>query len=296
MLQLGIINASAELPDYYKVIRELHPISFTGQYISSGQPLHHDQFPEGIRHYHDFDQFMADCDAVIIPQTKNAVYPLIVKVLKQSKHVLLGNPLLLDPDEMDHLFNLAEEANVVIKVIQNVKYYAVLKTASNYIKNPAYIEVRIDSADHQRSIFDSIFNAIQPVVFINYSNLKKLHAVSIPMNAHMPGMINARIEFENGCVANITSSKFSDTDRFYCRIHQSNQHIQVDFLEQKVTVIGGDTDLEIKKNNFLRDELDQFARSIQSRNPLINQSESGYITYLISRKIMEKIHFATLSA
>jgi len=296
MLKVGFINASAELPDYYKVIGELHPISFAGQYISQGQAVPQNNFPDDIRQYHDFDKFMAVCDAVIIPETDNSLYPLIVEALKQSKHVLLGNPLMLDPDEMDHLFKLAEEANVVIKVIQNVKYYGVLKTVSNYIKNPAYLEVRIDSSDHQRSIFDSIFHAIQPVVFINHSNLKKLHAVSIPMNAHLPGMINARVEFDNGCVANITSSKFADTDRFYCRIHQENQHIQVDFLKQKVTFIGGDDDLEIEENNFLRDELDQFANSIQSRNHLINQSESGYISYYISRKIMEKISLESLSA
>lgn len=296
MLRVGFINASAELPDYYKVIGKLHAISFAGQFVSSGQPAPHNNIHDDIRHYHDFEKFMADCDAVIIPQIENSLYSLIVESLKQSKHILLGNPLMLDPDEMDHLFKLAEEANVVIKVIQNVKYYGALKTASNYIKNPAYLEVRLDSTDHQRSIFDSIFNAIQPVVFINHSNLKKLHAVSIPMNAHLPGMINARVEFDNGCVANITSSKFSDTDRFYCRIHQANQHIQVDFLNQKVTIMGGDNDIEIEQNDFLRDELDQFAKSIQSKNHLINQSESGYIAYHISRKIMEKISLESLSA
>ena len=296
MLKVGFINSSAELPDYYKVIGKLRPVSFVGQFLSSGQSVPQKNIPDNIKHYHDLEKFMADCDAVIIPQIDNSVYPLIVEALKQSKHVLLGNPLMLDPDEMDHLFKLAEEANVVIKVIQNVKYYGVLKTALKYIINPAYLEVRIDSADNQRSIFDSIFNAIQPVVFINHSNLKKLHAVSIPMNAHLPGMINARVEFDNGCVANITSSKFSDTDRFYCRIHQENQHIQVDFLNQKVTIMGGDNDLEIEDNDFLKDELDHFAKSIKSKNHLINQSESGYITYHISRKIMEKISLESLSA
>ena len=295
MLTLGLINSSTELPDYQKVIKDHIPRSYAGQFIPLRQiPTDNQQTVKGKPD--DFRKFISGCDAVIIPNIDDSTYSLIVEALKQSKHTLLGNPLALDPDELDQLFKLAEEANVIIKVMQNVIYYGVLETASDYIDNPAYLEVRIDSTEPQSSIFDSMFHAIQPVVYINHSNLKKLHAVSIPINAHHPGMINARVEFDNGCVANITSSKFADTDRFYCRIHQANQDIRIDFLNKKVILLGSDNNLEIRKNDYIWDEIDHFINNIQSKHYHINQSESGYLTYLISRKIMEKISLETLSA
>jgi predicted dehydrogenase len=295
MLNVGFINASLELSDYQKVIKEHNLLSFAGHFdsalLSSGDRKNNDDsLTSGV------GKLISGCDAIIMPRVDHADFNLIVEALKKTKHILLGNPLMFDQDEMDHLFKLAEEADVIIKVMQSITYYDALQTAADYIRNPAYLEVRIDSADPHRSIFDAIFHAIQPVVFINHSNLKKLYAVSIPIDAHHPGMINARVEFDNGCVANITSSKFADTDRFYCRVHQENQDIRVDFLNHKVTLIGNDNTVKIRQNDYLRDELEQFAGSIQSRNHLINQSESGYLTYLIARKIMEKISLETISA
>jgi len=197
----------------------------------------------------------------------------------------------------------AEEANVIFKVMQKFRFHGSLMAAISYIHNPVYLEIRKDTTDHKLSIFDSLFHSIQPAVVINQTNMMKLQAVSTPLHTVSPDMINARIEFDNGCVANVTSSKYADSERFICKIHQANQQIQIDFHNQKVVLaeIGNDNldpqpdTIETLFTNPLQDEIADFIQNILNHSHL-NHFENGYATYLISRKIIEKISCESLSA
>jgi hypothetical protein len=178
-----------------------------------------------------------------------------------------------------------------------VHYHSALKAALEYIKNPVLLEIRNESADITESFIDSVHKCVQPAVFINHTGMKKVQAVSIPADNSIPDVLNARIEFDNGCVADVTTSRYAKADRFICRVHQASQHIDIDFASCQVSFTGFENSnrnlssgtINVRGNHPLDDELSGFAENILSSTFRLNQSESGYQAYLISRKILEKI-------
>jgi predicted dehydrogenase len=299
MIKVGLIENASDSNKYTDAINRSPDFSLSG--------LYHIPFPEStgeniqtdISRLKEYREFLNNCEALIFPKITSEVHNLIILALKHSKHVLAGNPLNLDFESVDHLFKLSEEANVIFKVIQTVQYHSALQAALEYIRNPVLLEIRNESADSFEPFIDSIHKCVQPAVYINQTGMKKVQAVSIPLNNGLPDVINARIEFDNGCVANVTSSRYAEANRFFCRVHQASQHIDIDFDSCQVSFTG----FEDSKNNFssnlinvsgnhpLEDELSGFAENILTNTFHLNQSQSGYQAYFISRKILEKISY-----
>jgi predicted dehydrogenase len=297
MIKVGLIDNASDSDIYAEAISRSTDFSLSGLYHiqlagSSGENIQAD-----ISRLKEYRELLNRSEALIFPRITAEVHNLIILALKHSKHILTGNPLNLDHESVDHLFKLSEEANVIFKVIQTVHYHAALKAALGYIRNPVLLEIRNESSDMTEPFIDSIHKCVQPAVFINHTGMKKVQAVSIPANNSIPDVINARIEFDNGCVANVTSSRYAEADRFICRVHQANQYIDIDFADCLVSFIGFENSdrnlssgiINVKGNHPLDEELDGFAKNILSSAFRLSQSESGYQTYLISRKILEKI-------
>ena len=301
MLKIGIVGRDPVSNEFSDAIRQSSDFAFEGFFFTypngDSSESTHDSFPAvaGI------EELIHCCDALFFPEVNHEIYHLIILALKHSRHVLIGNPLNLDLGLVDDLFKLAEEANVLLKVIQTIQYNSALRTASSYIRNPVYIEIRKESLNSGESLIETLYNSIQPAVFINQTSMKKLQAVSIPPDNGTPDVINARIEFNNGCVANVTSSMYALSNRFSCRIHQEKQFIDIDFANHSISLTGFEesehrhsSDLILVSGNYpFADELSCFARNIFSNSFHLNHSESGYNTYFISRKILEKICFVS---
>jgi predicted dehydrogenase len=296
MIKVGLIDNASDSQIYADAISRSPDFALSG--------LYHIQIPESgesiqsdISRLKEYREFLNKAEALIFPRITAEVNNLIILALKHSRHILTGNPLNLDSESVDHLFKLSEEANVIFKVIQTVHYHSAMKAALEYIKNPVLLEIRNESADISELFTDAVHKCVQPAVFINQTGMKKVQAVSIPANNSIPDVINARIEFDNGCVANVTSSRYAKSERFMCRVHQANQHIDIDFAGCQVSFTGFETSnrdlssglIDVTGNHPLDDELSGFAENIFSNTFRLSQSESGYQTYLISRKILEKI-------
>ncbi len=297
MIKVGLIDNASDSDIYADAISRSHDFSLSGLYHlqpveSSGESIQTD-----ISRLKEYREFLNNSEALIFPRITAEVHNLIILALKHSRHILAGNPLNLDYESVDHLFKLSEEANVIFKVIQTVQYHSAMQAALEYIRNPVLLEIRNESADISEPLIDSIHKCVQPAVCINQTGMKKVQAVSIPMNNGLPDVINARIEFDNGCVANVTSSRYAKADRFICRVHQANQHIDIDFAACQVSFAGFEDSkrnlssglINVSGNHPLDDELSGFAENILTNTFHLSQSESGYQTYFISRKILEKI-------
>jgi len=297
MIKIGIVDRNDTSNEYSDALKKSSDLTFEGFYDLSSVTGSGGSIQSNFFLLAGFNKFIQACDALFFPKVNHEVYGLIILTLKHSKHVLIGNPLNLELEAVDHLFKLADEANVILKVIQTIQYHSVFQAAIRYIRNPAYLEIRNESTNINESLIDSLYNSIQPAVGINQAGMKKFHAVGIPPDNGTPDVINARIEFNNGCVANVTSGRYAGSDKFLCRIHQEKEHIDIDFYNHCInltTFINPDhshsSDLiSVSGNNPFGDELSGFAANIISNSFHLNHSESGYNTYFISRKILEKI-------
>lgn len=297
MIPVGLVVNTSDTSDYPDAIKRSADFLLSGSYHYPSSVLTGESIQSDISRLKDYREFLNGSEALIFPRVNNDVYNLIILALKHSRHVLAGNPLNLDFDAVNYLFKLADEANVVIKVIQPVQYHSALQAALEYIRNPVLLEICNEEADGPEPFIDSIHKCVQPAVYINQAGMKKVQAVSIPFNDGLPEVINARIEFDNGCVANVTSSRYADTSRFFCRVHQKNQHVDIDFDSGMVSFTGfedsrpnlSSNKIDIAVNHPLDMELSGFAKNILSNTFHLSQSQSGYQTYFISRKILEKI-------
>ncbi|KPK80674.1 MAG: hypothetical protein AMS27_16405 [Bacteroides sp. SM23_62_1] len=297
MLKIGIVGNGPFSDEYLDALNQSSDFAFDGYYLinlpgRSDNHIHNNLTePAGIR------ELIHTCDALFFPEVTQEVYHLITLALKHSRHVLIGNPLNLDFRLVDDLFKLADEANVLLKVTQTIQYDPALRRASDFIRNPVYLEVRKESINVGESLVEILYNSIQPAVYINQASMKKLHAVGIPPNNGAPDVINARIEFNNGCVANVTSNRYSSSERFLCRIHQEKQYIDIDFTSQSISLTGFEEsdevpspeEIKVSGNYPIAEELSCFAGNILNNSFHLNHSQSGYNTYFISRKILEEI-------
>jgi predicted dehydrogenase len=297
MITVGLVDNTSDSSNYPEAINRSPDFKLSGTYHFPLPELTGESIQSDISRLKEYREFLNGCEALIFPIVTHDVYNLIVLALKHSRHVLAGNPLNLDFEAVDHLFKLAEEANVILKVIQTVQYHSALRAALEYIRNPVLLEIHNEAADNAEPFIDSIHKCVQPAVYINQTGMKKVQAVSIPLNNGLPDVVNARIEFNNGCVANVTSTRYADANRFLCRVHQKNQHIDIDFASGLVSFTGfedskrnlSSNQINVSGNQPLDNELSGFAENILSNTFHLNQSQSGYQTYFISRKILEKI-------
>jgi predicted dehydrogenase len=297
MIKIGLIDNESDSGVYADAINRSRDFSLSGLYHLPPAESTGENIQTDISRLKEYREFLNISEALIFPRITSEVHNLIILALKHSKHILAGNPLNLDFESVDHLFKLSEEANVIFKVIQTVQYHSAMQAALEYIRNPVLLEIRNESADSLEPLIDSIHKCVQPAVFINQTGMKKVQAVSIPLNNGLPDVINARIEFNNGCVANVTSSRYAKSDRFICRVHQANQHIDIDFATCQVSFTGfedsklnlSSSQINVSGNQPMDDELSGFAENILTNNFHLNQSQSGYQAYFISRKILEKI-------
>jgi len=297
MITVGLVDNTSDSNDYQDAINRSADFTLSGSFHFPLPELTGERIQSDISRLKEYREFLNGCEALIFPKVTNDVYNLIILALKHSRHVLAGNPMNLDFEAVDHLFKLAEEANVILKVIQTVQYHSALQAALEYIRNPVLLEIRNEEADSVEPFIDSIHKCVQPAVYINQTGMKKVQAVSIPLNNGLPDVVNARIEFNNGCVANVTSSRYADANKFFCRVHQKNQHIDIDFASCQVSFTGfedskgnlSSSQINVPGNHPLDNELSGFAENILSKTFNLNQSQSGYQTYFISRKILEKI-------
>lgn len=299
MIAVGLVDNTQDSSDYPDAINRSPAFLLSGSYHFPTHELTGESIQSDISRLKEYREFLNGCEALIFPKVNNDVYNLIILALKHSRHVLAGNPLNLDFEAVDHLFKLAEEANVILKVIQTVQYHSALQAALEYISNPVLLEIRNEEADNAEPFIDSIHKCVQPAVYINQAGMKKVQAVSIPLNNGLPDVVNARIEFDNGCIANVTSSRYADANKFFCRVHQKNQHIDIDFASGQVSFSGfkdskrnlSPNKINVSGNHPLDNELSGFAENILSNTFHLSQSQSGYQTYFISRKILEKISY-----
>jgi len=297
MIKVGLIDNASDSGIFADAISRSNDFYLSGLYHLQPDELPGENIQAEISRLKDYREFLNKSEALIFPRITAEVHNLIILALKHSKHILTGTPLNLDYESVDYLFKLSEEANVIFKVIQPVHYNSAMKAALGYIRNPVLLEIRNESADKTESFIDSVHKCVQPAVCINQTGLKKVQAVSIPANSGIPDVINARIEFDNGCIANVTSSRYANADRFICRVHQASQYIDIDFAGCQVSFAGFENSnntfssglIDVAGNHPLDDELSGFARNILTNTFRLSQSESGYQVYLISRKILEKI-------
>ncbi|HSK13926.1 MAG TPA: Gfo/Idh/MocA family oxidoreductase, partial [Phnomibacter sp.] len=196
----------------------------------------------GIPRFTDADALMEACQAVDIVAPTNIHFALAEKALRRSKHVFVEKPLAASMDEAREIVKLAREARVKVQVGHVERFNPAYLAALEYAKQPMFVEVHRLAQFNPRGtevsvILDLMIHDIDILLSLVKSPVKNIYASGVAVMTDTPDIANVRIEFNNGCVANLTSSRISMKKMRKIRIFQKDAYIGIDLLAKKTEII-----------------------------------------------------------
>lgn len=274
----------------------------------------------GLKRFETADDLIDASDAVDIIAPTNFHYDLCEKAIKKSRHVFVEKPLADTMEQAHRIVKLAKEANIKMQVGHVERFNPAFLALKGYSLAPMFIEVHRLAQFNPRGtevsvILDLMIHDIDIVLSIVKSGVKNISASGVVVMTETPDMANVRIEFNNGCVANLTSSRISMKKMRKMRLFQKDAYIGIDFLDKKTEIIklkdendkdaftfdietpSGTKEIAIANPvvpdaNAIQLELEAFTRAIKNNTPTPVSEVDGLLAMDIAHQILQKIQSA----
>jgi predicted dehydrogenase len=324
MLKVGVFG-TGHLGKFHlnnwKLIRDVEIVGF---YDPNDQTAAEVAAKYQIPRFIDPDELLDLCDAVDIIAPTPAHFSLCEMAIRKGKHVFVEKPLANDMEEAKNLLKLVKESNVKLQVGHVERFNPAFLALEGITLHPMFIEVHRLAEFNPRGtevsvILDLMIHDIDIILHIVKSEVKNIYSSGVAVMTDTPDIANVRIEFNNGCVANLTSSRISLKKMRKLRIFQKDAYIGVDFLNKKTEIISlnheGNTDgfsfdIETMNGtksilvrnpeppdiNAIRMELEKFTESILQNKPTLVSELDGYRAMDIAHQILQKIKYNSINS
>ncbi len=292
MLKIGVLGAGHLGKIHLRLLQESSKYELIGFY--DPDEINGKQVAQefGYRYYDNLNTLIEAVDVVDIVTPTLSHYECAKKSMEKGKHVFIEKPITNTLQEAEELLDLQEKYKVKGQVGHVERFNPAFTAIKNSISRPMFIETHRLAEFNPRGtdvpvVLDLMIHDIDIILSVVDAKVKQINASGVSVISQSPDIANARIEFENGCVANLTSSRISLKNMRKSRFFQQDAYISVDFLDKKVEVVKmkdapevpGAFDMvlqnaegerkqiyfenpEIKANNAIRDELETFADAI----------------------------------
>ncbi len=242
MLKIGVFGAGHLGKIHIKCIREISDWELVGFYDPDKEIKHQVSDEFDIKAFDNAEELIENVDVVDIVTPTISHFECASAALKKSKHVFIEKPIVTTLDEAKELIDIASEAGVKVQVGHVERFNPAFLAASPYISNPMFIETHRLAQFNPRGtdvpvILDLMIHDIDIVMSVVKSGIKKISASGVAVVSDTPDIANARIEFDNGCAANLTASRLSLKNMRKSRFFQKNAYIAVDFLKKETEII-----------------------------------------------------------
>ena len=273
----------------------------------------------GLKRFDEPGQLLTEIDAADIVAPTDHHFSLCEAAIRRGKHVFVEKPLAQTMDEAHALVKLVRESNVKLQVGHVERFNPAFLAVKDLKLNPMFIEVHRLAQFNPRGtevsvILDLMIHDIDIILSIVKSDVKFISASGVGVMTETPDIANVRIEFNNGCVANLTSSRISMKKMRKIRIFQKDAYIGIDFLNKKSEIIklkDQETDdtnvftfdietLNGKKSiaisnpqvpdiNAIKKELEEFKNAIEKNTRTIVSEIDGLMAMDVAHQILQKI-------
>ncbi len=273
----------------------------------------------GIKRYTDADSLIAASDAIDIVSPTTTHFEIARKCLLAGKHLFIEKPLANTLEEGQTLVNLVHEANVKCQVGHVERYNPAFLALADQTVKPMFIEAHRLAQFNPRGtdvsvILDLMIHDIDIVLSLVKSPVRRISASGVAVLSETADIANARIEFDNGCVANLTASRISLKKMRKMRLFQRDAYIGVDFLDKKTEIIrlkdgeASDSALDfpidmgngVQKTlsiqapdvtpvNAIHTELSEFASAILHDKPVRVSVYDGYQAMDVAHQVLKKM-------
>ena len=277
-----------------------------------------------LKRFTDPHQLVSQIDAADIVAPTPLHFELCQMAIRHGKHVFVEKPLANTMEEARELVKLVRESNVKMQVGHVERFNPAFLATKGLDLQPMFIEVHRLAEFNARGtevsvILDLMIHDLDIILSMVKSGVKQVSSSGVAVMTDTPDIANVRIEFDNGCVANLTSSRISLKKMRKMRIFQKDAYVGIDFLDKKTEVIRmktGETvkgafefDLETPKGtktiqvvnpdapavNAIRLELEAFRDSIRNNTRTVVSERDGFAAMEVAHQILHKIRHNTIN-
>jgi predicted dehydrogenase len=257
--------------------------------------------------YTDYKSLFGNVDAVSIAAPTSVHFAIAKDFLKNNIDILIEKPITKTTEEADELIHLAESRDLIIQVGHLERFNPAIVALKDIVKKPMFIESHRLSIFQGRStdvsvVLDLMIHDIDLILNFVRSEISAVYASGVPVVSEHVDIANARLEFENGCVANVTASRISTKNERKIRLFQRDAYVSVDFSKKEITAIqqtgsvgcGLIPGMDVKQISFdtgdaLENELKSFINAVIHRETPEVTAQMGCDALEIALNIMDQI-------
>jgi predicted dehydrogenase len=317
MLKIGVFGTGHLGKYHLNNWKEISNVQLVGFFDPNDEQAKLIEEQYQIARYHSPEELLDACDAVDIVAPTIHHYNLCVMAIRKGKHVFVEKPLTNTIEEGRELMKLVKESNVKFQVGHVERFNPAFLALSNTVCKPMFIEVHRLAEFNPRGtdvsvVLDLMIHDIDIILHLVKSDVNYISANGVSVISETPDIANVRIEFDNGCVANLTSSRISMKKMRKIRLFQKDAYISIDFLEKKTEIIRMDSeegadfsfDLDTPNGskrisvsspkteavNAIKMELEGFRDAILNNTETPVPIQDGYAALDVAHQILEKIN------
>ena len=311
MLKIGVLGAGHLGKIHIKCIQQISDYELVGFYDPDNENASKVESEFGIKRFDTLSALIEEVEVVDIVTPTVSHFDCASEALKKTRHVFI-----------EKLIALSEEANIKVQVGHVERFNPAFLAARPYFKQPMFIETHRLAQFNPRGtdvpvVLDLMIHDIDIVLSVVKSDIHRISASGVPVVSDTPDIANARIEFTNGCVANLTASRISMKNMRKSRFFQKDAYISVDFLEKETEILRlKDVDPasadpyavimelgegkapkqiifdkpDVEELNAIKRELETFHDAIVNDTTPPVTINDGYLALEVAHKIIEKLN------
>ena len=326
-LRIGVIGVGHLGSLHAKMLSGIPDVCLSGVYDIDGEKAARIAAEFKSAAFTDVDALVASSDAVTIATPTTTHAEVARRAIEQGKHVFIEKPITQSVDEASALCSLAARRGVIIQVGHIERFNPAILALENYEIRPMFVESHRLAQFNPRGtdvavVLDLMIHDIDIILSFVRSPVSHVDANGVAVVSESVDIANARLQFENGCVANVTASRISQRKMRKMRLFQRNEYISIDFSEGQSEVfrlIGDDEEPlakgtlmlgelgsgkhkrrivyeqpEVKEVNALRYEMELFAGAIRGKTTPLVSGEDGKRALEVAQVIMNRISQQTV--
>lgn len=320
-LKIGVIGAGHLGNFHIKLLKEIPSCNLIGIYDRDKNRANEVGKNNNVQFFNEIDDLLQNVDAVSIVATTSAHYEIAQKCLELDKHVMIEKPITSEIWQAEELVEIAKTKNLKLQVGHIERFNPALLSLEKFNLQPMFIQSDRLSQFNPRGIdvaviHDLMIHDIDIILSLVKSKVRNINASGVAVVSDKIDIANARLEFENGAVANVTASRISQKKMRKMRMFQKDAYITLDFTsgtseiyrlvkpeeydplssisygtmgvgENKKAVVYEQP--EQKEVNALKYELELFIESVIKDKAPIVTGEDGLNALIVADKIIKKI-------
>ena len=318
MLKAGVLGAGHLGKIHLRLLNQSEKYNLVGFYDADEENAKKVEAEFGYTYFNSIEKLIDAVEVVDIVTPTLSHYDCAKQAISKGKHIFIEKPITNTVEEAETIRTMVSDHGVKGQVGHVERFNPAFKAVKNMLDKPMFIETHRLAEFNPRGtdvpvVLDLMIHDIDIILSVVQSKVKHLSASGVSVISDTPDIANARIEFENGCVANLTASRISLKNMRKTRFFQRDAYISVDFLEKKCEVVKmkdapqnpGDFDMilqnaegikkqiyfdnpEIADNNAILDELETFADAINNNTKPIVTLHDGTEALRVATMIIDQ--------